>query len=188
MTFDQYIALMRQEADRVLDATADELVRHQHAFSGINLQRTARILRTYAPSSELREIVAAVSEPQHWMVLTEPWCGDSAQNVPYLATIASLNPRILLRLFRRDLHPDVMERYLTNGTRSIPKLVAYNAEGGELFRWGPRPQEAQQVFQQGSEAGLTKEQRLEQLHFWYGRNKGKNLEAELLRLIRQTVD
>lgn len=80
-----------------------------------------------------------------------------------------------------------MNQYLTNGTRSIPKLVAFNKDGEELFRWGPRPEAAVKLINQWKEEGLQKQEWMEKLHLWYSRNKGSELEKEFVELIKKEV-
>jgi glutaredoxin-related protein len=118
------------------------------------------------------------------MVITENWCGDSAQNLPYLAKISKLNNNIKLRIILRDSHPEIMDSYLTNGTRSIPKLVVFDAEGNERFSWGPRPMEVQKLFSQWKAEGIVKPELYEKLHLWYSKDKGKSIEKEILQLIQ----
>ena len=76
-----------------------------------------------------------------------------------------------------------MDEYQTNGTRSIPKIVAFDSEGNELFTWGPRPKEAQQLITQWKNEGIVKPELYEKLHLWYGRNRGKNIEGEFLEIL-----
>ena len=122
------------------------------------------------------------------MVITEDWCGDSAQNLPYIASIAELNNNIDLRIVLRDENPDIMDHYLTNGiSRSIPILVAFNEAGEELFIWGPRPEEAQEVIDELKSSGAEKKDYMEKLHLWYARNRGKNIETKLDQLISDTI-
>jgi hypothetical protein len=114
------------------------------------------------------------------MVITEDWCGDSAQNLPIFASLASLNKNIDLRIVLRDENPDIMNHYLTNGiSRSIPILVVFDKSGNELFRWGPRPEEARELVDELKSQGYEKKEFLEKLHLWYARNRGKNTETEL---------
>ena len=126
-----------------------------------------------------------MKEKQLWMVITEPWCGDSAQNLPYIAKISGLNGNIDLRIVLRDSNPDIMDEYLTNGTRSIPKLVAFNSEGDELFTWGSRPKAAQELVLKLREEGIVKPELYEKLHLWYGRNKGRDLESEFTEILQK---
>lgn len=156
-------------------------------FKVLNLQRSSRITRTYKISDELKNIINEISEPQIWMVITENWCGDSAQNLPYIAAIAGENILINLRVILRDSNPDIMDQCLTNGTRSIPKLIAFNNTGDELFRWGPRPKAAVNLINQWKEEGLEKSEWTEKLHSWYSRNKGVEIEKEFIELIASSV-
>jgi hypothetical protein len=164
------------------DAAADD--RAHKSFATINLQRASRIARSYIPGEEVTAAVHAVSGAQLWGVISEVWCGDSAQVIPYLARIASVREDITFRVMVRDENPDIMDRYLTNGKRSIPKLIVWRAEGTELFTWGPRPSGAQAVVEEALAAGVPKEERLERLHLWYGRDRGKGIEGELAALLR----
>jgi hypothetical protein len=154
-------------------------------FKTLNLRRSNRISRTYQPGEELKKLLISIPEPLLWMVITENWCGDSAQSLPYIAAMASLNPLIELKILLRDSNPDIMDQYLTNGTRSIPILVVYNQDGNELFRWGPRPQSAVNLIRQWKAAGLEKPEWTEKLHLWYARNKGAEIEKEFIGLINK---
>lgn len=118
------------------------------------------------------------------MVITETWCGDSAQNLPIIAKAAELNDRIDLRILLRDSNTDIIDHYLTNGTsRSIPILVVFDLDGNELFKWGPRPYTAKTLVTNLKRDGFSKEEFNQQLHLWYGRNRGKELESELLQIL-----
>ena len=153
----------------------------------LNQHRSNRIYKHYEVSDEVREEISKIDEKQIWMVITENWCGDSAQSLPYIAKIASLNDNIDLRIVLRDSHPEIIDLYLTNGTRSIPKLVVFDMEGNEKFKWGPRPEEAQKLMNQWKAEGIVKPELYEKLHFWYGRNRGKNIESEMLEIIRPKI-
>ena len=154
----------------------------------LNYQRSLRIHKTYSVGSQLCEIMKNISEPQLWMVITENWCGDSAQNLPYLAKIASCNPLINFRIILRDDNLDIMDLYLNNNkSRSIPKLIAFRGNGEELFQWGARPKEAQALVDKLKNEGKSKDEYLEELHLWYGRNKGKNLESEIINILKSNI-
>jgi hypothetical protein len=182
MTPAEYRRYFETEVARAGQAAAvsqDPYVR----YLPLNLQRAVRIEATYTPSNKVQTAAQAIKGPQLWMVLTEPWCGDSAQNLPYIAKIAACNASIDLRILLRDRNPDIMDAYLTNGTRSIPKLVAFDWQGRELFQWGPRPQPAVELFHQLKESGAPQEEVMHKLHLWYGRNRGRVLEDEFIALL-----
>jgi hypothetical protein len=154
-------------------------------FTRLNLVRTARIGRSWMPSPQLASLVESIEEPQVWMVLTEPWCGDSAQILPMIGIMAAASARVELVFVLRDDHPGIMDRYLTDGKRGIPLLVSFDLEGRELFRWGPRPAEAQAVFEAARAEGLDKPDALEKLHLFYGRDRGRAIDASLTAVLRQ---
>ncbi|HEU4526015.1 MAG TPA: thioredoxin family protein, partial [Gemmatimonadales bacterium] len=77
------------------------------------------------------------------LVIAEDWCGDASSTIPIVARFADAVPGVELRLLRRDEHPELMDRYLTNGARSIPVVVALDDGFRELGHWGLRPAELQ---------------------------------------------
>jgi len=160
------------------------------AYTRICLQRMVRWNKTSKVSEKLELLVKKVNQPQVWLVITEAWCGDGAQSIPHLAKLADLSPLITLKIIFRDEHPDLMDAYLTNGNRSIPKLVAMTADlQQELFTWGPKPKyllDLHAAFKQNSE-GRSYSDFLEEVHLWYAKNKQKDLESEIYPLISSTL-
>ncbi len=183
MTYNEYMEMFKNEIESTDIDKLDDKEKKLFDYKKLNYQRSSRIDKTYSVSTELSDIVKELNDKQLWMVLTEGWCGDSAQNLPYIAKIAGLNPNIDLRILLRDSNLDIMDEYQTKGTRSIPKIVAFDSEGNELFNWGPRPKEAQQLITQWKDEGVVKPELYEKLHLWYGRNRGKNIESEFLEIL-----
>jgi hypothetical protein len=185
ISYREYVNSTIEEVARtqISDLTPKEVKRFN--FKALNLQRSNRITRTYNPCEELKKLLEDISEPQLWMVITENWCGDSAQSLPYIAIMAAQNSLIDLEIILRDANPEIMDQFLTNGTRSIPILAAFNSAGNELFRWGPRPQNAVNLINQCKAEGLEKNEWTEKLHLWYARNKGVDIEKEFIELINK---
>lgn len=153
-------------------------------FKKLNFQRTSRIHKTFKPSEKIISAMKSIDNPQFWMVITENWCGDSAQSLPYIYEISKLNSNIEMKIILRDKNLDIMDNYLTDGkSRSIPKMVVFNEFGEELFQWGPRPTELVNQIDIWKSEGLSKDDYIEMIHLWYAKNKGKNLEAELIALV-----
>lgn len=73
----------------------------------------------------------------HILAITEDWCGDAMMNNAILRRIAEA-AGIEVRVSLRDADTDLIDRYLTNGGRSIPKYLLMNADGEVLETWGPR--------------------------------------------------
>lgn len=161
------------------------------AYTKLNLSRSRRWNKTLKVLPAL-ENGLPIQAPQTWLVLTEAWCGDAAQCNPIIAELAKRTSGIRLRFALRDEHLSVMDRYLTNGGRSIPKLIAWDdATGEELFTWGPRPAVAQELYNaylaqpvESRDAEAMKEQ----LHRWYFDDAGVSVQEELLALVRETVE
>jgi hypothetical protein len=115
------------------------------------------------------------------LVLAEDWCGDASNTVPILARLADLAPGVELRILRRDEHPDVMDRYLTNGSRSIPIVIALDRDFRELGHWGPRPGELQGWVLAERGRGTPKEEIYPAVRKWYARDHGETTLREVLR-------
>ena len=157
-------------------------------YSKINLQRTNRIQKTFKPDFELVEIIQKFDKPQTWLVITEDWCGDSAQNLPYFIKYAEYNPNIEIIIILRDGNLEAIDNYFnSNAGRSIPKIIGFDDQGNELFIWGARPKIAQDLVSQLKAEGYTREQFNEQLHLWYGRNRGHELLYEMKILFSQVL-
>ncbi len=175
---------------KMLSSGTENLTEEQSAmleYSKLNLQRSLRIEKMYNVSNDLKNYVENISKRQIWLVLTEDWCGDSAQNLPYIAKIAALNDKIEFRILERDSNLDIMDLYLTNGTRSIPKLIAFDEDGNEIFTWGPRPKAAQDLVSKRKSEGASKEEFIRELHKWYSLNFGKELEKEFIEILKYQV-
>lgn len=184
MTYEEFVETSKKMLESADDSQMDEDEKSHLQYTKLNIHRSERIEKTYKVDEELSKAVKAITQPQLWMVLTEDWCGDSAQNLPYIAKIAAANSLINLRILLRDENLDIMDLYLTNGkSRSIPKLVAFDEEGKELFQWGPRPKDGQEFFDKAKADGLPKSEFIEKLHLWYAKNKGKNLEDEFKEIL-----
>ncbi len=156
-------------------------------FTKLNLARTQRIHKTIAIDPELKLLIEGLQHHYTWVVITEAWCGDSAQNLPVIAELAKLNPeKIDLHILLRDENLELMDQYLTNGARAIPKLFAINDTlGKEAFLWGPRPANAQELltaWKKNPEGKLWEEFEKE-LHGWYAKDKTQSLQQEFFQLL-----
>ena len=60
------------------------------------------------------------------LAIAEDWCGDASNTVPVLAKLGDTASCLEMRVLKRDENPDVMDRYLTNGARSIPIVIVLN--------------------------------------------------------------
>lgn len=157
-------------------------------YSRLNDRRMARWEKTYKPGEDLLTELRTLEENWAWVLLTEGWCGDAAQNVPLIWKLTELSQgKVQLRLFLRDENLDIMDAYLTNGGRSIPKLICLRQPDlQELGTWGPRPAPVQKMVMDFKAQPHTDYTTFtEELHRWYARDKAQTFEQELLACIRQ---
>ena len=113
------------------------------------------------------------------LVIAEDWCGDASSTVPVLAKLAATVPGLELRVILRDQHPEVMDLYLTNGSRSIPIVIALDEQFRELGHWGPRPRELQ-AWVMANRLTVPKAELYPQVRQWYARDHGETTLREVL--------
>lgn len=156
-------------------------------YTKMNVQRMRRLDKQIQFSDDLVDQLNQVDEKWIWLVLTEAWCGDAAQNIPAIAKMAGQSEYIDLKLILRDQHLDIMDEYLTDGGRSIPKLICLNAETlEEIGTWGPRPAEAQKkALKWKDDPDISKKEWVEMLHKWYAQDKTQTQQTEFKQLIEE---
>jgi hypothetical protein len=113
------------------------------------------------------------------LVIAEDWCGDASNTVPIIARLVDQIPGLDLRIIMRDKYPEVMDRYLTNGSRSIPIVIALDEHFGELGHWGPRPSELQ-AWVMANRGILPKSELYPKVRQWYARDRGETTIREVL--------
>jgi Thioredoxin len=184
MSYEEYRKLLH-ELIQQNKTTGPHQTEELLAYARLNIQRMNRLDKQVMVTEAFRQAVMRIQKPMVWLVITEGWCGDAAQNLPVLAKAAHLNEHIQLKLILRDEHPDTMNQYLFNGTRSIPRLIMRDAlSGKDLAVWGPRPAEAQLLVFTSKQAGLSHEQWAEKLHAWYATDKSQKIQEEIVNLLQ----
>ena len=184
-TFEEYSENLKIFVDNTNPQNLPENDIKLFEFTKLNIYRSNRAIKTYKPSEEILTAISNLNSEQIWMILTEGWCGDSAQTLPYIYMMTKENPNIKLRILLRDSNLDIMDKYLVNGkSRSIPRLVIFDVSGNELALWGPRPAAAQKIVDDLKAEGKDMHEIHEKLHLWYGRNRGKSIESEFLDIVK----
>ena len=145
----------------------------------LNKSRMNRWLRTGLLKGSTQQTIEEIREVQNWYIITEPWCGDAAHSVPFIYLLSELNQNIKLTLILRDSEPEWIERYLTNGSRSIPKLIVRNNYDEDLFTWGPRPKDCQLLISELKKQQISDEDIKTRAQEWYNKNKGISLQEEI---------
>lgn len=153
-------------------------------YTKLNKSRLNRWIRTGKINELLAEKIKGINEKQTWYLILEPWCGDAAHNAPFINLMAELNPNITLKIVWRDTEPFMIDDYLTNGGKSIPKLVVRDANEEDLYIWGPRPATCQKLFLELKESNADEEELKIELQKWYNGDKGASIQEEFMALIK----
>lgn len=152
-----------------------------HYYS-LGLKRMKRLDKTIHLNQATVSCIKSIQTPQTWLVISEGWCGDAAHSLPIINKMAEINPNIIrLEIIYRD-QSNLIEKYLTNGGKSIPKLIAFNRQGEELFVWGPRPREIQRSFLTMKNDGKPFEEISTHLQKMYNKSKGLTIQKEICNL------
>jgi Thioredoxin len=114
------------------------------------------------------------------LVIAEDWCGDASNTVPVVAKLVESIPGLELRVIQRDANPEVMDQYLTNGSRSIPIVIALNDDYQEIGHWGPRPTELQ-AWVMANRLTMPKTELYPLVRKWYARDRGETTLREVLQ-------
>jgi len=155
-------------------------------YAKLNLARMHRLNKTINLSQNLKTELKKITKPYIWLTITEGWCGDASQNIPALRFMELENPKIELRLILRDENLELIDKYLTNGSRSIPKLICLEKDTlTEVFVWGPRPNPVQTISDELIKQNVSKEEKSLVIQKWYNDDKTLTLQNEFLELIKK---
>jgi len=161
--------------------TGSEQSAERQDFTKLNAHRMHRLDKTVTIPEHVKAHLEGLKCKIRWLVLSESWCGDAAQNLPVLAKMAECSPLIDLRILIRDEHLDIMDQFLTNGGRAIPKLIILDAHFNVTATWGPRPAEIQQQVLENKLSGRIPYSEFALIvQKWYLQNKGLALMEEML--------
>lgn len=153
-------------------------------YSVLNDKRMNRLDKTIKLEEATVEKLAKVDKKYTWLLLSEGWCADAAQNVPVINKIAEASENIDLRMVLRDDNLDLMDEFLTNGGRAIPMLVILDEDKNVVSTWGSRPSEATKMVEEyKAEHGKIDAEFKKNLQVWYNKNKGKNLQEDMLKTL-----
>ncbi|MBO6523922.1 MAG: thioredoxin family protein [Balneolaceae bacterium] len=157
-------------------------------YTKLNIQRSSRWDKRGIILTEVEEMIRNINRSQTWLVITEGWCGDSAQILPFINKMAELNSLITLKVILRNEYPEVMDAFLTDGkSRSIPKVIVLDTETLEVLGdWGPRPLETQKRYlDERGKPEIGAKEAAKNLHIWYARDKGKTSQNEFASVLMQ---
>jgi hypothetical protein len=154
-------------------------------YSELNEARMNRLEKTVKISTEIIQKLNQLNGDYIWLVISEGWCGDAAQILPVIYKMAELSERIDLKIVFRDENEDLMNLFLSNGTKSIPKLIILDKITLEVLGdFGPRPIGAKQlILDYKAKHGIVDETAKTNLQLWYLHDKGLSTQKEILDLM-----
>ena len=92
-TYSEYRKLVNDEFEQGRVTGPDPSVDYME-YTKLNIQRMNRLDKTVELDDELVTKLKAQPCKVNWLLLTEAWCGDAAQNVPILSKMADASPSI----------------------------------------------------------------------------------------------
>ncbi|HEY9169694.1 MAG TPA: thioredoxin family protein [Lutibacter sp.] len=165
-------------------STGMEQTEDRLTFSVLNDKRMDRLDKTLDISASTQNALGNLNKEFTLLVIAEGWCGDAAQILPIINKVAEASDKIDFKIVLRDENEDLMNQYLTNGSKSIPKVLILDQENNVLNSWGPRPTVASKmVMDYKAQNGSLDEEFKKNLQIWYNKDKGNNTQNELLSLL-----
>ncbi|OYU84962.1 MAG: thioredoxin family protein [Flavobacterium sp. BFFFF2] len=187
LTYNEYREWIRKQLALGL-STGDEQSEALTHYSELNEARMRRLDKTLHILPEVSAALLPYKAKWIGLALAEGWCGDAAQIVPIWHKMAEETQAFSLHIVLRDRHDELMQLFLTNGTKSIPKLIVLDAQTHELVaHYGPRPVGAQQLMTNYKALhGQIDDNAKTKLQKWYLNDKGYSVQLELTELLTKT--
>jgi hypothetical protein len=158
-------------------------------YAQLNEVRMNRLEKTIQITEEVKNVIADIKKEQIWLVITESWCGDAAQILPIIYKMSQLSESVYMRIVLRDDNEDLMNKFLTNGGKAIPKLVFVEKESMEVLGdFGPRPTAATKlVSDYKAEFGIIDATIKSNLQKWYLQDKGISTQNEIAAFLKSRI-
>lgn len=156
-------------------------------YTVLNNSRMKRWDKTLKVPKGIENRIKLINQDFLWLAIVESWCGDAAHVLPVLNKLAELNKHIDFKIVLRDENPELMDAFLTNGSKSIPKLIMIDKKSGKVVHtFGPRPSEATAFVNRFiTKYGKLTPEFKEDLQHWYNTNKGLNIMEDIDKTLYQ---
>jgi hypothetical protein len=154
-------------------------------YSELNEVRMKRLEKTLKLDLEVEKALQNLKSKQTWLVISEGWCGDAAQILPIIKLMADASENIGLKIVLRDENDALMNQFLTNGAKSIPKLIILDQNSNVIYHWGPRPEGAKNlIIEYKANHGIVDEAAKIALQKWYLDDKGISTMKEIVAILQ----
>lgn len=182
ISFEEYF----KKTEEVIQKDEAELTTEEKEkleYYKLGVQRMSRMKKVYKPNEEQLQKLVEKNFKGKFLVITEGWCGDAGQTVPAVGLFFEGKNEV--RIVYRDQNPDLIDQFLTNGTRSIPIVVVLDENEEVIAHWGPRPAYGTELLHKykANPEEYPKEQFYNDLQVYYAKNRGKDVIDEILALI-----
>lgn len=121
------------------------------------------------------------------IVITEPWCGDSLAIFPVFKKMAEINDNWNIKVSYRDENIELIDEFLTKGGRAIPIFLFLDSDFNLKFKWGPRSETAQKIYEKKRNAlkkgEVEKIDVIKDLRKFYAKDRGDEILKEILMSI-----
>ncbi|WP_396148051.1 thioredoxin family protein [Flavobacterium sp.] len=154
-------------------------------YSELNEVRMKRLEKTQKLDGEVEKMLQNLKSKQTWLVISEGWCGDAAQILPIIKLMSEASEKIELKIVLRDENDALMNQFLTNGSKSIPKLLILDEAFNLINHWGPRPEGAKNlIIEYKANRGIVDEAGKMALQKWYLDDKGISTMKEIVAILQ----
>jgi hypothetical protein len=183
-----YLEYRKLVSDLLLEgkSTGTEQSEELIHYTTLNETRMNRLDKTMKVPDEIGLQLKNLEKDFIWLVISEGWCGDAAQLLPIFNKMAMESHKIDLRIVLRDENEKLMNLFLTNKAKAIPKLIIIDRKTGSVLdSWGPRPQGATNLIQDyKKQFGIIDETAKTELQLWYLKDKGLSTQQEIIALMQ----
>lgn len=153
-------------------------------YTKLNEARMNRLDKTMKVVDDVKLNLINLDKKYTWLVISEGWCGDAAQILPILNKMSEVTNNINLRIVLRDENSDLMNQFLTNGSKSIPIVIILEEDLKVINTFGPRPNAARKIVEEYKLKNGTIDETLKiELQKWYLADKGFSTQREIVELM-----
>jgi thiol-disulfide isomerase/thioredoxin len=89
-------------------------------------------------TAEQQKLFAGFEREMKVLCLAGTWCGDCVNQCPTFDHFAKVSPKLAVRYFDRDTHPELGAELKICGGARVPALVFLSEDGFEVARYGDR--------------------------------------------------
>jgi hypothetical protein len=184
VNYRNHVSELIKEGKATGNTQSDDLLH----YSELNETRLKRLDKTIKITPEVIGLLENISKKYTWLIIAEGWCGDAAQLLPIMHKMAEVSENIDLKIVLRDENEDLMNLFLTNGGKAIPKLIILDENNNVVADFGPRPEPARKLIADYKAAnGIVDEPIKIELQKWYLQDKGITTQNEIMALMPKEV-